>query len=152
MVKVVYPEPAFRIKRTDERTVIFDEVRKKWVSLTPEEWVRQNFMAYLIKDKLYPPALFSVEKEIVLNGLRKRCDVVVFYNSNPFMVVECKEPNVPVSTSALTQVLTYNMKMDVPFLVLTNGSFTYAWRREKREMIPLEYIPAWHEIPALLPG
>lgn len=150
MIKLVYPEPSFKIKREGERARIFDRVRKKWVSLSPEEWVRQNFIAYLISEKLYPPAFFSIEKEILFNGLRKRCDVVVFYNNAPFMVVECKELNVPITETVLRQVLMYNMKLDVPFLLLTNGSFTYGWRREGHAALPITEIPSWTEVPQFL--
>jgi hypothetical protein len=125
-LSIAYPEPDFRIRTEQGRQVIWDQVRKKYVALTVEEWVRQNFLRYLTGVMGYPPLLMSVEKEIRLGELKKRCDIVVYRNSRPWMIVECKAPGTPLSGKALLQLLGYNMSLQVSYLVLTNGERTYA--------------------------
>lgn len=127
MIKIVYPTPSFKIKQQDDKELIFDSIRKKWVLLTPEEWVRQNFIAYLVNEKKYPTTLFAVEKEIQLGELKKRCDVVVYKNNFPWMIVECKEMNVPINEKTLEQILNYNQVLHVPYLIITNGTSTYGF-------------------------
>ena len=123
--------------------MIFDAIRKKWVQLTPEEWVRQNFLQYLLQEKKYPAALLAVEKEVQLADVKKRCDIVVYRNSLPWMIVECKEMNVSLDEKVLQQVIQYNMAVPVNYLVITNGSFSYAWQRLNNTLQVLENIPGW---------
>ncbi len=101
MLIIEFPSPEFGVKTNDGKEYIMDVIRKKWVRLTPEEWVRQNWIQYLIKTKSYPASLLSVEKEIRLGELKKRCDVVVYKNDVPWMIVECKQPDVALSNSTL---------------------------------------------------
>ncbi len=126
MIEIAYPAHPFKIKQERERELIFDEIRKQWLVLTPEEWVRQNFIQYLIQEKQYPAALMAVEKEIQVGGMRRRCDIVVYRESIPWMIVECKEMKVPLTTTVLRQVLNYNTRLQVAYLVITNGTTTYA--------------------------
>ena len=141
MIKVEYPKHNFKIKEYGGKEVIFDEIRKLWVKLTPEEWVRQNFMQYLIQHKNYPASLMAVEKEIRVGERRKRCDIVVYQNSKPWMIIECKEMNVPLSENVLRQAITYNIPMEVDFVVITNGSQTIAWKLKSGEALLCADIP-----------
>ena len=120
-----------------------DVIRKKWVRLTPEEWVRQNWIQYLIKTKNYPPSLLSVEKEIRLGELKKRCDVVVYKNDVPWMIVECKQPDVALSNSTLMQVLQYNMVNQCAYLIITNGSSSKGWQIQNGQAEEISEIPNW---------
>ena len=137
MLKIKYPEQNFRIKEEGNKNLIFDEIRKRWVLLTPEEWVRQNFLQYLVVEKKYPKSLIAVERGIKVNALQKRCDIIIYKNDKPFVVVECKEPNEQLNENVLMQLLRYNMQLQVPYLIITNGSYTYGWKieNEKAETI-----------------
>lgn len=127
MIRIPYPHYDFRIKEEDGREWIFDSFRKQWVRLTPEEWVRQNTLQYLIQTKLYPPELIAVEKEIKVGELRKRFDILVYKNSLPWLMVECKEMNVAIGESTLRQALNYNSQLETSYLVITNGKETYCF-------------------------
>lgn len=127
MIKIQYPQFNFRIKKEDEKEWIFDEFRKQWVRLTPEEWVRQNMLQYLVQVKKYPASLIAIEKEIALGELRKRFDIVVYRNSNPWMIIECKEMNVPLSEAVLRQILNYNISVQADHLLITNGTDNHAF-------------------------
>lgn len=142
MIKIDYPPYQPKIKKEAGKEFIFDEVRRRWVVLTPEEWVRQNFLQYLIVVKKYPAALIAVEKEIVLNDLKKRFDIVVYdTNTQPWMIIECKEMNVELSKQVLDQILRYNITMQVPYLVITNGSYCMAFHCNQNQLLPLNEIP-----------
>lgn len=127
MLQVEYPEHDFKIKLVDKKECIFDEVRKRWLRLTNEEWVRQNFIQYLLQVKKYPLQLIAVEKQIKLGELNKRFDIVIYKNSQPWMMVECKEMNVPLNSIVLQQIIEYNMALPVNIFVITNGKSTYAF-------------------------
>ncbi|HMO34136.1 MAG TPA: type I restriction enzyme HsdR N-terminal domain-containing protein [Lacibacter sp.] len=144
MIRVAFPPPAFQVKTSGGRELIFDALRKQWVRLTPEEWVRQNFVQYLIQVKLYPAALIGVEKEIRLGELKKRFDLLVFdTHHQPWMLVECKAMKVPLDETVLQQVLRYHSAVEVPFLVLTNGANTYGWSKTAGRLLPLQELPAF---------
>lgn len=147
LISITYPEPDFKIRTREGTQQIWDRVRKIFTALTPEEWVRQNFLGYLIRSLGYPPSLMAVEKEIRLGALHKRCDIVVYRASAPWLIVECKEPSVPLSEKVLSQILAYNMTLDVPYLVLTNGNQTCAVSRKDVAVAFLEELPAFHEAP-----
>lgn len=146
VLHIDFPAPDFRYREESGARQIWDAVRRQWVSLSPEEWVRQNFIQYLTQRKQYPPALMSVEKEIVLGELKKRCDLVLYRDAQPWMIVECKEMNVALSDKVLMQLLRYNISVPVPYLVITNGKETYGWARRDGQMIPLVQIPDWSEV------
>ena len=117
-------------------------MRKKWLLLTEEEWVRQNFVQFLLAEMQYPITLIALEKMIILNGLKKRFDVLVYDNMHqPWMLVECKAPQVLLSDDVLQQVLRYNMAVPVPFLVITNGNSTFGWQREHGVLKKLDVLP-----------
>ena len=142
MLKVVYPSYNFRIKKTAGKEFIFDEVRRRWVTLTPEEWVRQNFLQYMLRVKNYPGALLSVEKLVNVGELRKRCDIVVYKDSRPWMIVECKEMNVDLNLPVLEQILHYNIGHQVQYLVITNGNNSIAFRLTGDAFIEIDELPS----------
>jgi type I site-specific restriction endonuclease len=142
MIKIEYPPYQPKIKEETGKEFIFDELRKRWVVLTPEEWVRQNFLQYLTQTKKYPASLIAIEKEIKLGELRKRFDIVVYdADTKPWMIIECKEMNVPLDKKVLDQVLRYNITMQVPHMVITNGSYCLAITVEDGEMREVEKLP-----------
>jgi hypothetical protein len=142
MVQLEFPAPNFKIKEVDGKELIFDEIRKQWVRLTPEEWVRQNFIQYLILIKKYPSAYISVEKEIQLGELKKRFDLLVFDKAHqPWMMIECKAMDVALNEAVLAQVIRYNISIPVQYLVITNGSYTYCYKRSQDEFLMLTDLP-----------
>ncbi len=127
MEKLNLPTYSFNIKLIEQRKYIFDFIRKKFVILTPEEWVRQNFLKYLVEEKKYPTSLIVVEKEFKLNRLSKRSDAVVYNKSgNPILILECKSTSVKIDQKVFDQITRYNMKLKVDFLIITNGMEHYA--------------------------
>jgi hypothetical protein len=144
MIKIVYPAFPFRLKQEDDKEIIFDEIRKQWVRLTPEEWVRQNFLHYLVTEKKYPASLIAVEKEIKLYDLTKRCDIVVYdQQSKPWMLVECKSMDEPLNEKVAMQILRYHQALPVKFLIITNGTYTYGFGKEQAALIALTELPAY---------
>ncbi len=140
---IAYPEPDFKITIKNGKQMIWDQIRKKMLVLTPEEWVRQNFIRYLIQVMQYPASLLALEKEIRLASRKKRCDIVVYKEAAPWMIVECKEVRVQLNQRTLEQILNYNMALQVPYLVLTNGTQTYAVKREPASWHYLTALPPW---------
>ena len=142
MIMVQYPEPQFRIKVENGKRFIFDSIRKIWLLLTEEEWVRQNFLNYLIATLKYPSALIALEKEIMLNDLKKRFDILVYNSSHqPWMMVECKASSVKLSEDVLQQLLRYNISVPVEYMVITNGTSTIGWKKDKGELKLLKELP-----------
>lgn len=142
MIKIKYSEIKFKIKEENGKEVIFDNLRKIWVRLTPEEWVRQNFLQYLIINKSYPSSLIAVEKEIYLGELKKRFDILI-YNADhqPWMMVECKAMEVALDENVFHQVLRYNISVPVRYLVITNGTYMIAFERTSRGLQILDDLP-----------
>ena len=142
MINIRYPEPAFRIKKENGKEFIFDPLRKKWLVLTPEEWVRQNFLQYLLQVKKYPAALIAVEKEILLGELKKRFDILVYNKEyQPWMMVECKAMEIKLDEMVLEQVLCYNICVPVEFIGIINGNLVYAWQKKDDELILINELP-----------
>ncbi len=122
MERLNLPTYSFNIKFKEQRKYIFDFIRKKFVLLTPEEWVRQNFLKFLVEEKKYPASLIAVEKEFKLNTLSKRSDALVYNRSGqPFLIIECKATTVKIDQKVFDQIARYNMKLNVELLVVTNG-------------------------------
>jgi hypothetical protein len=142
MISIQFPQPEFRIKKEENKEFIFDAVRKKWLLLTPEEWVRQNFVQYLIKIKNYPSSLIALEKEIRLGELKKRFDVLIYNKDHkPWMMIECKGGEIKLNDAVLQQALRYNISVPVEFIVITNGSFTYGWQRTGGDLKLMSELP-----------
>lgn len=141
MIRISFPEPQFRIKEAEGKEWIFDGFRKQWVRLTPEEWVRQNLLQYLVQVKQYPAPLIAVEKEIMVGELKKRFDILIYRNDQPWMMIECKEMNVPIDETVLKQILTYNSRLKVDFLVITNGNTSYGFAINNEAVSMIEEFP-----------
>lgn len=141
-----FPEYEFRIQEENGQLRIFDPVRKKYVALTPEEWVRQHLIHYLHKEKGYPLGLMMVEKEFKYNKLNKRADIVVCdKNGAPLLMAECKSADVAITQNVFDQAMRYNLTMDVTTVVLSNGisHFCFQLDKEKKTYIALKEIPGW---------
>ena len=143
MLFIDFPEPTFQFKKEDGKEWIFDSIRKKWVRLTPEEWVRQNFISYLLKVKNYPSSLLAVEKGLQLGEVKKRCDIVVYKNDQPWMIIECKEPGVPLTENTLMQAIRYNLATCCAYLVIGNGNENIGWKIENGKAIEINALPVW---------
>ena len=116
------PIVALKTKLVEGTTQVFDQVRKKYLILTPEEWVRQHFIHYLNQEKNYPLGLMGVEKMVKYNGMQTRADIVLYTtDGEPKMIVECKAQNVQITQDVFDQIAKYNFKLQVPLLVVTNG-------------------------------
>jgi hypothetical protein len=144
MIGFRYPDPAFRIKSEGGKDYIFDSLRKKWLVLTPEEWVRQNFLQYLVQVMKYPLSLIAVEKEFRFGEMNRRFDILIYNTDHqPWMMVECKAPEISLDQTVLDQVLRYNISIPVPYLVITNGATGYAWVRKGQGLTMLQDLPAF---------
>ena len=144
MIKVNYPEPVFRFKEENGKEMIFDFIRKQWLLLNEEEWVRQNFIQFLVQELKYPLELIAVEKEIQLGDLKKRFDILVYDRGHkPWMLIECKAGEISLDEKVLYQVLRYNISMPANFLVITNGQFTHAWEKTNGELKEILQMPIW---------
>lgn len=144
MLNIIYPEPSFRIRKEGSKEMIFDQQRKRWVRLTEEEWVRQNFVQYLIATKHYPATLIAIEKELWLGELRKRFDILVYDKDHkPWMMVECKGKNIPLNDQVLEQLLRYHSSIPVPFLVITNGNVSFGWEKTESQLEPISEFPVF---------
>jgi len=142
MISIQFPKPEFRIKKDANKEFIFDALRKRWLLLTAEEWVRQNFVQYLIKIKNYPSTLIALEKEIQLGELKKRFDVLIYNKDHkPWMMIECKGSEIRLNDAVLQQALRYNISVPVEFIVITNGSFTYGWQRSGTDLKLMNDLP-----------
>ena len=144
MLDITYPKPDFRIKNEAGKEFIFDVLRKKWLLLTPEEWVRQNFVQYLIRQKNYPSTLIAIEKEIQVGELKKRFDILIYdVIHQPWMMIECKAATIKLDDSVLQQILRYNITVPVPFIIITNGNLSFGWQRINNNLDLITEIPDW---------
>ncbi len=143
MIKINYPDTKPAIKIVEEKEMIFCVIRKKWLALTPEEWVRQNMLLFFIEVMEYPASLMAVEKQLLLGELKKRFDLVVYRNDLPFMLVECKEMNVPVSQKTLDQVMRYNVNLQAAYFVISNGTDCYGFENKDGKMAEIAAFPVF---------
>ncbi|AWH85855.1 restriction endonuclease subunit R [Flavobacterium album] len=146
MQKLNFPDYTFRFKNSENKVAIFDEIRKKFIVLTPEEWVRQHVVRFLLEQKKYPKSLINVEKIIRINGLTKRYDAVVFQpDGKIFLLVECKAPGVPISQSTFDQIARYNMTVNAMHMMVTNGLNHYFCQmdHEQEKYIFLPGLPEY---------
>ncbi|MBL0102973.1 MAG: type I restriction enzyme HsdR N-terminal domain-containing protein [Bacteroidetes bacterium] len=137
MPRLHFPEYRFKLQRPSDggqSLKIFDIIRKKYVRLTPEEWVRQHLLHFLVKERNFPQSLISVEKKLLINNLEKRTDVVVYSTAmRPMILVECKAPTVTVTQAVFDQAARYNMSLKVDFFVITNGMETFVCKMDEEE-------------------
>ncbi len=145
MIRLNLPEYQFKMERRDDaKWYIFDEIRKKKVVLTPEEWVRQNFIQFMNKEHQVPLSMMVLEKDLELNGKKKRADILVYNKEGkPFAIVECKASHVAISQDVFDQVARYNLVLKVPYLIVTNGleHFYSSIDFEKDSFSFLKYFP-----------
>ena len=137
------------IRTVDGRREVFDIVRRRYVALTPEEWVRQQVIHYLHERLHYPLELMQVEAAISLNGLTRRCDIVVYNRAvKPVMIVECKQPEVNITQRVADQACRYNLTLQVPLLYLTNGRQHWVGRvlADEQRMEALSSLPTWESL------
>ena len=149
MQKLNLPSFQFKLKSSENKQLIFDVIRKKYVVLTPEEWVRQNLIHFLIKEKNYPISLISCEKQLLVNKLKKRFDLLIYGpNGAPILIIECKSPKVKISQDTFDQIARYNMELKSEFLVVSNGIIHYSCKvnHEDQSYIFLEEIPKYEDI------
>ena len=135
-------QPKLRLSKSGENTYVYDPIRKKDVVLQPEELLRQLVLQYLLEEKKCPPHRIRSEIGIEVNGLKKRCDIVVYKADNPWMIIECKEMNVLLDKKVLDQVLRYNIHLQVPYLIITNGTYCYAFAVVNNKLEELDELPA----------
>ncbi len=146
MQRLNLPSYSFKLKSNEKHTLIFDNLRKKYFVLTPEEWVRQHYVQFLIEEKKYPVSLIALEKQLIINNRKKRTDIVIFNKKgNPDIIVECKAPHIKISQSTFDQIARYNLKLKANFLVLTNGMEHYYCKMdfENETYIFLKDIPKY---------
>ena len=133
MLNLAFPKYEFRLKEVNQKKFIFDEIRKKYIQLTAEDWVRQNCIKFLISKKKYNKDLISVEKKINLsNSISKRFDIVIYNkNSECELLVECKAPNIEINQKTFDQIFKYDTMLNAKFLMLTNGIIHYYCKVDK---------------------
>ena len=149
MLQLNLPDYNFSIKNVKGKNYIFDVNRKKYVALTPEEWVRQNFIKYLVDEKAYPSSLIAIEQQLLMNGMKKRCDAVVYnYNTEPVIIIEFKAPNIRISQETFDQAAVYNSKLNVGFFIISNGFEHYCCKvdAENSKYNFLSEIPEYYKI------
>jgi len=146
MQKLNLPTYNFKLKSSENKTHIFDKLRKKYVILTPEEWVRQHFVQFLIDEKKYPTLLIAIEKQLTINNRRKRTDILVFDRSGKHhIIIECKAPSIKITQNTFDQIARYNLKLNAEFLIVTNGleHFFCKMDHDKESYIFLKDIPSY---------
>ena len=144
MQQLKLPEYSLKTKSENEKTLVFDVTRKKYVVLTPEEWVRQHFIQFLIQEKNYSPALMAVEKQLMVNNRLRRFDLLAYNRKGePFLIAEFKAPSVNITQEAFDQAVRYNMALKVRYIVVSNGIQHFACEidYEKNSFIFLKEIP-----------
>lgn len=145
MEQLSFPEYTFRFSEVDRKKMIFDVVRKKYVRLTPEEWVRQHVLHFLIHEKEVPVSLIAVETAISYEGMSRRCDIVIYKNSLPCMLIECKAPEVPLSSKTVEQIARYQSVLNVPYLWLSNGIHHLMLHLKDAKIQLLEALPSYSQ-------
>jgi hypothetical protein len=148
MQTLSFPSYVFRFKSSENKRLIFDPIRKKYVQLQPEEWVRQHCLQFILQDKGYPASLTNVEKKIKVGQTTKRYDIIVYKsNGQVALVVECKAPSVSISQNAFDQIARYNLTLKADFLMVTNGLDHYFCQmdHEQERYIFLNDIPNFRQ-------
>jgi hypothetical protein len=144
MQKLNFPPFPFRFKNSENKVSIFDDIRKKFIILTPEEWVRQHTVQFLLQEKNYPKSHVNVEKLVKVNDINKRYDVVVFHPDGAlFLLIECKAPEVRITQDTFDQIARYNLKLKAEYLMVTNGLNHYFCQMdfENEQYVFLEELP-----------
>ncbi|MCP9612110.1 type I restriction enzyme HsdR N-terminal domain-containing protein [Coprobacter tertius] len=143
------PSFDFHIKKNNDKYLIFDNIRKKYITLTPEEWVRQHFVCFLTKYKSYPAGRLGNEISLVLNGRKRRCDTIVYdKNGKPLVIIEYKAPEIILTQEVFDQIIRYNIALKVKYLMVSNGLNHYCCKLDYETMQPvfLPDIPFYDEL------
>ena len=146
MQKLNLPTYQFKLKNNQNKQLIFDIIRKKYVVLTPEEWVRQNLVQYLIQEKKYPISLIACEKQLLINNRKKRFDILIFdAYGNPSLMIECKAPSIKISQDTFDQIAQYNMVVNAKNLIVSNGLQHYSCEMNhvQKSYVFLKEIPTY---------
>ena len=144
MIEVIYADKKPAIRKQNNKEEIYCIIRKRWLLLTPEEWVRQNFLIYLTEVKNYPIALIAVEKQFIVSEVKKRFDILVFDKlTNPKIIIECKEMSIRINENVFHQVLSYYSAIQSSYIIITNGTHTLGFKRNQQDIIPITEIPDW---------
>ena len=143
MIYLNYPSYPFKLRKDEVRDMIFDPYRKKWVALTPEEWVRQNMLQYLEQVMHYPASLIAIEKSIKLGELTKRFDILVYKNDVPWLIIECKEANEKITDKTITQLYQYQQVLEAEFLFASNGHETVGAQIKSGKLHALQNFPEY---------
>ncbi|MDR2691530.1 MAG: type I restriction enzyme HsdR N-terminal domain-containing protein [Dysgonamonadaceae bacterium] len=149
MLELNLPQAELNIKEENGKAYVFDRLRKQFVRLTPEEYVRQSFVSYLITYKNYPQSRMANEIGIELGNVKKRCDTVLYDEYlHPLMIIEFKAPSILIKQNAFDQITRYNMRLNVPWLIVSNGVRHYCCRvdYEKKEYFFLKDIPEYEKL------
>jgi len=149
MFKLNLPQYTFKLKTDGQKKQIFDPVRRKYIVLTSEEWVRQNFVQYLVQEKGYPQSLLTIERGLDLNGTKKRFDIVANNKQGkPVIIVECKSPKVKLSQETFDQITRYNIVLQVDYLIITNGIEHYSCKIDytNKSYTFLKEIPSFQNL------
>jgi len=144
-----FPYYEFKTKNEGNKLFIFDEIRKKYVSLSPEEWVRQHTIKYLINEKSVPSGLMFVEQSLTTPDILIRADIVLYNREgNPLMIVECKAPEIKITEKTFDQAATYNFSLKVSFFLITNGLNHYSCKLDyiNKKYTFLKTIPSYNEM------
>lgn len=147
MIKLKFESYDFKIKLIEEKQHIFDFIRKKYILLSPEEWVRQNLLHYMVKHLCYPKGMIAIEKKIIVNKLIKRYDIIIFdQNRSPWMLIECKKSDYNLSDSTLQQLLSYHSAIPCKYWMITNGKETFCAQAKDGKVIWLSSLPLYPSI------
>ena len=149
MQKLNFSKYNFRFKSNENKTLIFDIIRKKFVILTPEEWVRQHTLHFLITEKKYPVSYINVEKQLLLNDTVKRYDIVIFKNDGDVeIIIECKAPSVTINQVSFDQIARYNLALNSNLLMVTNGLTHYFCKMDtkNKKYIFLRDLPKYVQL------
>lgn len=142
-----FPQYTFKINKEGGRLQIFDALRRKFLVLTPEEWVRQHVIRYLIEEKGYPPLLIAIEKSITINGLKRRCDIICYNSKKEVMlVVECKAPEVNITQETFDQVVKYHLSIGTKSILVTNGKKHFVCLIENSNYNLLKSVPHFSDL------
>lgn len=142
MLNLTLPKYEYLLKNVNEKLSIYDPIRKKYIVLTPEEWVRQHFINFLINYKNVPQSYISVENGLKYNFLSKRSDILVFNKElKPWLLIECKAPSIELNSDVLFQATTYNSKINSELIGITNGLAHQYWKNENNKLHVIEDLP-----------
>ncbi|WGK64797.1 type I restriction enzyme HsdR N-terminal domain-containing protein [Croceiramulus getboli] len=153
MEKLNFPSFSFRVKNSENKSLIFDPFRKKFVVLTPEEWVRQHSLQYLVREINYPPSLLAIERQFELYDTVKRFDIAGFNPQGKIsLIVECKAPQVSITQDSFDQIARYNLKLQADYLMVTNGLQHYfcqlVYEEERYQF--LKQLPSYSQMHPVL--